>query len=276
MQSTLNLKGLLLDVAQPQIMAILNLTPDSFYSGSRIQQKDTLLFQAEKMIQEGAAILDIGGYSTRPNASEVSLTEEIERTIPAITLIVQYFPDTFISIDTFRSEVAEAAIQVGACMVNDVSGGCDAMFDVVATHQVPYVLTHSRGNPQTMQQLTQYENVVSEVLDFLQQKIYQLRQKQVKDIVIDLGFGFAKNISQNFELLQQLAIFQVLELPILVGISRKSMIWKTLQTTPEQALNGTTALHMAALMNGANLLRVHDVKEAKETIQLFLALQTQK
>lgn len=273
MQRTINLQGKLLDVTQPKIMAILNVTPDSFYAGSRVQQKDALLFQAEKMIQEGADILDIGGYSTRPNAAEVSLEEELERTVPAVELIKKNFPASFISIDTFRSEVAEAAIQAGACIVNDVSGGSDTMFDVIAKHQVPYILTHSRGNPKTMQQLTQYDNVVSEVLDFLQQKVYQLRQRQVKDIIIDVGFGFAKNISQNFELLQQLAVFQVIELPILVGVSRKSMIWKTLQITPEQALNGTTALHMAALMNGANLLRVHDVKEAKETIQLFLELQ---
>ncbi|PKQ70684.1 dihydropteroate synthase [Raineya orbicola] len=274
MNFSLESKGRLLLLDKPCIMGILNLTPDSFFEGSRQKNIDELLKNAEKMLSEGANILDIGGYSTRPGASEVSLQEELQRVIPAIEAIRRNFPDNLISVDTFRAEVAQRAIESGANIINDVSGGelDKKMFETVAHLQVPYILMHSRGNPQTMSQMCHYENILLEILHFFEQKIKKLRILGVKDIIIDVGFGFAKNINQNFFLLKNLSYFQILQVPLLVGISRKSMIYKTLSISPYEALNGTTALNMFALMQGAKILRVHDVKEAKETILLYRKL----
>ncbi|WKN41732.1 dihydropteroate synthase [Tunicatimonas pelagia] len=268
---TLNLRGKLVDLRQPHVMGILNVTPDSFYDGGKYHRSEQkLLSQAEQMLQEGATILDVGGYSSRPGATDITLEEEKSRVITAIELIANQLPEANISVDTFRAEVAEEALLAGACMVNDISGGelDPKMFEVVARYRVPYVLMHMRGTPQTMKQLTDYDNVVVELLDYFQRKIAQLRQRNVADIILDLGFGFAKNIDQNYFLLKNLRAFQELGLPLLAGLSRKSMIYKRLGGSPNEALNGTTVLNTIALMKGASILRVHDVKEAKEAIQL--------
>ena len=256
-------------------MGILNLTPDSFFDGGKYKSLDNALQQAEKMLAEGADIIDIGGYSTRPQAKDISEQEEIARVVPAIELIKKHFPACIISVDTFRASVAEKAIEVGASIVNDISGGQldEKMFEKIAQMQVPYILMHSRGNPQTMSQLCDYENIFSEILRFFEQRIEKLTILGVKDIILDLGFGFAKTKEQNFLLLKNLSFFQKLGLPMLVGISRKSMIYKTLGIESTQALNGTTALNMFALEQGAKVLRVHDVAAAKETLTLWLKLQ---
>ncbi len=272
-KQTFNLRGRLWTLDRPVVMGIVNTTPDSFYAGSRVQTLDTALRQAEKMLSEGATILDVGGYSTRPGAAQVAEEEEKERIVPVVEAIVQHFPQVIVSVDTFRARVAEAAVLAGARLVNDVSGGTDPeMIETVAQLQVPYVLMHSRGTPQTMTQLTQYTDLLRELLDFFVRKLEMLRQSGIKDVVIDPGFGFAKTIEQNFYLLQNLAYFQVLELPLLVGLSRKSTIYKTLHITSEDALNGTTVLNTIALARGASILRVHDVKQAIECIQLHTAL----
>jgi dihydropteroate synthase len=256
-------------------MGILNVTPDSFYAGSRLQDNDEILDRASAMIRDGADILDIGGYSTRPGAEMVSPEEETSRVVNAIQLLTQRHPDVHISVDTFRSVVARKAVEAGAAMVNDVSGGemDQAMFETVADLRVPYILMHMRGTPQTMSTMTLYDNLLKSVADYFHQKIDQLRRLGVHDVIIDPGFGFAKTPEQNFELLRRLSYFTIFELPILVGLSRKSMIWKTLETNADNALNGTTALHMLALTNGARLLRVHDVREARECIALFQKTQ---
>lgn len=269
--NTLNLRGRLFSLHTPRIMGILNVTPDSFYAGSRLQDNDEILDRASAMIRDGADILDIGGYSTRPGADMVSPEEEMNRVVNAIQLLTQRYPDVPISVDTFRSVVARKAVEAGAAMINDVSGGelDQAMFETVADLHVPYILMHMRGTPQTMSTMTQYDNLLKTVADYFHQKIHQLRRLGVHDVIIDPGFGFAKTPEQNFELLRRLSYFTIFELPILVGLSRKSMIWKTLETNADNALNGTTALHMLALTNGARLLRVHDVREARECIALF-------
>ncbi len=274
MHFSIQSKGRLWLLDNPWIMGILNMTPDSFFERSRQKNIDELLKNAEKMLSQGAHILDIGGYSTRPKANEVSLQEELQRVIPAIEAVRSKFPECLISIDTFRSEVAQKAVECGADIINDISGGSldEKMFDTVASLQVPYILMHSRGTPQTMSQMCHYENILLEILHFFEQKIKKLRILGVKDIIADVGFGFAKNIDQNFFLLKNLSYFQILQVPLLVGISRKSMIYKTLSISPYEALNGTTALNMFALTQGANILRVHDVKEAKETILLYQKL----
>jgi len=271
---TLNLRGRLLDLSTPRIMGILNVTPDSFFDGSRFSDETSILQQVEKMTHEGAALIDIGGYSTRPGASDITEKEELNRIIAPIRSILKKFPDTLISIDTFRSGVARAAIEEGAVLINDVSGGeADLnMFDTVASLGVPYVLMHMRGNPQTMTQQTKYQNLIGEIVDYFHRKICTLHDKGVKDIIVDPGFGFAKTVSQNFELLQHLDHFRFLEKPVLAGLSRKSMIWKTLSTHAEKALNGTTSLNTIALLKGASLLRVHDVKEAVEVVKLIVSL----
>jgi dihydropteroate synthase len=263
---TINCKGKLITLERPLIMGILNVTPDSFYDGGKYLSENDILEQAEKLILQGADILDIGGYSTRPNAQEVSEKEEINRVIPAISIIKKHFPATILSIDTFRADVAKEAIENGADIINDISGGQldDKMFETVANLQVPYILMHSRGNPQTMNQLTHYENILLEILHFFEKRIQKLHILGVKDIILDLGFGFAKTKEQNFYLLKHLSYFKTLNLPLLVGISRKSMIYKTLDVTPEQSLNGTSVLNTFALSQGAHILRVHDVKEANE------------
>ncbi|MBI1770222.1 MAG: dihydropteroate synthase [Bacteroidetes bacterium] len=268
---TLNLRGKLIDLSQPRVMGILNVTPDSFYDGNKFNGEMEILNQVEKMLKEGADFIDVGGCSSRPGAEEISLDEELNRLIPAIKSIVKNFPEAIISVDTFRSSVVKEAVEVGAAMVNDISGGAldEKMFSTIAALKVPYILMHMRGTPQTMTQQTTYDNLIKDVVDYFHSKIFQLQTLGVKDIVIDPGFGFAKTAEQNFEILNELSQFQILGKPILVGLSRKSTIWKTLKTNPEEALNGTTVLNTVALLNGASILRVHDVREAKETITLL-------
>lgn len=268
---TLNLSGRLVSLETPIVMGILNVTPDSFYDGGKFTQEQSIVEHVAKMLAEGAAIVDIGGYSSRPGASDVTVEEEKKRVIPVIKLIKKHFNDVIISIDTFRSSVAQEAIDEGALMINDISGGARdvEMFKTVAELKVPYICMHMKGTPETMNSLASYENLIHEIIANFQQKLSLMISLGIKDIILDPGFGFAKTVEHNFELLNGLDRFQILEKPILVGLSRKSMIWKTLSTTPNNALNGTTALHMAALNKGASILRVHDVKEAIETINLF-------
>ncbi len=270
-QTTINCRGKLLDLTSPLVMGILNVTPDSFFADSRANNVETLLAQAEKHLLEGAKILDIGGMSTRPYAEMISETMEMNRILPAIRAISRFFPEAILSVDTFRAQVAKACVNEGAHIVNDISGGTldEKMFETVSNLNAPYILMHTKGNPQTMQSLSQYEDVTLEVLDFFIEKVGILRGLGVKDIILDVGFGFAKNTEQSFELLRKLSVFKILECPILVGLSRKGMIWKTLSVTPEASLNGTTAAHVLALQGGAKVLRVHDVKAAIETICIF-------
>ncbi len=271
MRKTLLIASQVFDLEQVGVMGILNITPDSFWEGSRLQTEKHILLQTQKMIAEGAHILDIGGYSTRPNAADVPENEEIRRVVEAIKLIRQEIGNFPISIDTFRSKVAEEAVKVGANLINDISGGKldSAMFETAGRLGVPYILMHSKGTPQTMQEMTDYEDIVLEMIDYFQEKIFKLRKFGVKDIILDLGFGFAKTTEQNYLLLEKLPLFQIFELPILVGVSRKSMIWRKLGITPTEALNGTTALNTLAIKNGANFLRVHDVREAVEVVNLL-------
>jgi len=270
LKSTLNINGNLLSLETPKVMGILNVTPDSFYAESRVSQDSALLQKAEQMVKEGADILDIGGYSTRPGADEVSVEEELKRVTKALDLLQKSFPEMIFSVDTFRAEVAKAAIDHGAHIINDVSGGNldDLMFATVADLKVPYILMHMRGTPQTMKSLNQYSNLLIDISKELNQKYDELKALGVSDVIIDPGFGFAKSIDQNYELLQNLDYLLRIGCPILAGISRKSMIYKTLEIEPNEALNGTTALHMVALQKGAIILRVHDVKEAVEAVKL--------
>ncbi|MBW2936548.1 dihydropteroate synthase [Aureisphaera sp. CAU 1614] len=268
---TLNCKGTLINLATPKVMGILNITPDSFYDGGNLTNERLILAQAEKMLEEGATFLDIGGYSSRPGAEDISETEELNRVIPAIEVILKQFPKALISIDTFRSEVAKKSVEAGAVMVNDISAGkLDSnMMKTVAQLKIPYVMMHMKGNPKTMVSLSEYKNVTKEILFYFSEKLAEARTLGMNDVIVDPGFGFAKTRHHNFELLNHLELFKSLEVPLLVGISRKSMIYKTLQTTPEEALNGTTALHSIALLKGASILRVHDVKEAIECVTLL-------
>lgn len=255
----------------PLIMGIINTTPDSFYAGSRHTAVDEVLRSAEQMLEEGADILDIGGYSSRPGAVEVSEETELNRVVPAIDVIQRRFPQVYLSVDTFRSAVAEAALNSGALMINDITAGTNdpQMFDVAASNNAAMVLMHMRGTPATMGTLTQYEHITKEVAQYLQERIKAAEDSGINEIIIDPGFGFAKTREQNFGLLRELEHFQICNRPVLAGFSRKSMIWKMLATNPENALNGTTALNMAALMKGAKILRVHDVKPARECVTLF-------
>lgn len=256
-------------------MGILNVTPDSFYDGGRHQSETDIIAQADKMLQEGADFIDVGGYSSRPGAEEISVAEEIRRTVPTISTILKNFPGTIISVDTFRSEVAKAAVEVGASMVNDIAGGGldPEMFKTVSLLKVPYIVMHMRGNPQNMNSQTQYDHVIKDMIEYFHKKMEALRRLEVKDVIIDPGFGFSKTTAQNFGILQNLEKFSILGKPLLVGLSRKSMIWKTLEVKAADALNGTTALNMVALLKGADILRVHDVREAREGIKLFTSLQ---
>lgn len=267
---TLNCKGRLFVIEKPIVMGIINITPDSFYSGSRIENKESILSKAEQMLNEGATILDIGGQSTRPGSTRLSANEELERVLPAIQLIKQQFPECFISIDTYQSTVAKEAVAAGADMVNDISAGTmdEQMISTVAALNVPYIAMHMQGTPETMQQNPAYENVTKEVLDYFIKKTEQCLEAGIKDIIIDPGFGFCKTIAHNFQLLKELEVFQILKHPLLVGLSRKSTIYKTLGITAEEALNGTTVLNTIALQKGTAILRVHDVKEAAEAISL--------
>ena len=272
-KKTLNLKGNLVDISTPIVMGILNITPDSFHKESRINSAKNLLHQAEKMLDEGATILDVGGYSSRPDANDISIEEELKRVILTIKKLIKSFPQADLSIDAFRSEVAQVALETGVCMVNDISGGTldNKMFDVLSKYRPAYVLMHMRGTPQTMTSMTEYDNLLTNVMDFFVDRTNQLKALGVADVILDPGFGFAKTTDQNYEILKNLQYFQQLKLPLLAGISRKSMIYKSLDISPDQALNGTTVLNTIALMNGAQILRVHDVKEATEVVKLFNA-----
>ncbi|SDL77912.1 dihydropteroate synthase [Catalinimonas alkaloidigena] len=271
---TLRIHDRLLDLSTPRVMGILNVTQDSFYDQSRYPTVTLALQKAEQMLQQGATFLDVGGYSSRPGADDIPVDEELRRVVPVIEALAQRFPEAVLSVDTFRAAVAERAVEAGAALVNDISGGelDPDMFATVGRLQMPYILMHMRGTPQTMTTLNQYEDLVQELVDFFQEKVYFLRKHLVKDIILDPGFGFAKNRTQNFALLAELDTLKMLELPLLVGLSRKSLIWRTLGIKPEEALNGTTVLHTLALQKGANILRVHDVKEAMEVIQLVNCL----
>ncbi len=274
-KTTINCRGRLLDLSTPRVMGILNLTPDSFFADSRHKITDELLLSCEKMLTDGADILDIGGVSTRPGADAVTEEEELQRVIPAIEAIAKRFPETILSIDTFRANVAKEAVHAGANMVNDVSAGrMDAeMYITVAQLQVPYILMHMQGTPDMMQKDPQYGNVVLEVLDHLVTEVAKLRSLGVNDIILDPGFGFGKTVEHNFQLLQGLTALKITGLSILAGLSRKSMVCRTLGVKPADALNGTTALNMVALTKGAKILRVHDVKEAVECVKLFVCFE---
>lgn len=268
---TVNIQGKLLDLSTPQVMGILNVTPDSFYADSRKQTEEAISERANQILAEGGSIIDLGAYSSRSGAADVSTEEEMERLARALRTIRSEHPNTIVSIDTFRAEVAErCVVEYGADIINDISGGemDDRMFDTVARLNIPYILMHMKGTPQTMQQNPQYEDVTSEVMQYFGRKVDQLHDMGVNDIILDPGYGFAKTLDQNYELFRNQHILQELNLPILVGISRKSMIYKLLGTTPQEALNGTTVLHTLALQQGANILRVHDVREAVETIKI--------
>lgn len=268
---SINLKGQIMTFDRPIIMGILNVTPDSFFDGGQNNTIEQILIQTRKLLEEGADIIDIGAYSSRPGAALISSQEELDRALPAIAAIVSTFPDAILSIDTFRADVAEACIHAGVHLINDVSGGTidPLMFETVAKLQVPYILMHMRGIPENMQQLTTYQDIVTDVATYFGQKIAALRKLGVKDIILDPGYGFAKTIEQNYELLHRVDELHYFGLPLLGGISRKSMIYKKLGITPQEALNGTTALHTLLLSKGVQLLRVHDVKEAKQIVDLL-------
>ncbi|WP_418513309.1 dihydropteroate synthase [Corallibacter sp.] len=273
---TINCKGKLIDLSTPKVMGILNLTPDSFFDGGQYKSKKSITEQVALMLEEGATFIDIGAYSSRPNADFVSEADELKRLLPIITLLTKTFPDICISIDTFRSEVAKQAIHAGAAIINDISAGQldNKMLETVAKLQVPYIMMHMRGTPKTMQQLTSYNNLTKDILLYFSKKITEAKALGIIDIIVDPGFGFAKTREQNFELLNNLELFKHIEKPILAGVSRKSMIYKTLNITPKEALNGTTIINTMALQKGASILRVHDVKEAMECIKLFSELPT--
>lgn len=273
---TINCKGTLIDLSRPKVMGILNVTPNSFFDGGKYADQSAIIQQVEKMLNDGATFIDVGAYSSKPNAAFVSEEEEIRRLIPIVELLVTEFPDIIFSIDTFRSPVAEKAIEAGAAIINDISAGSldTEMMSTVAKLQVPYIMMHMQGTPNTMQSLTQYDDILKEMLLYFAQKIKKARSLGINDLIVDPGYGFAKTTEQNFEVLQKSELFQMLELPILAGLSRKSMIYKTLNSTPKEALNGTTVLNTLALTKGASILRVHDVKEAMETIALFDAFQS--
>jgi len=273
---TINCKGNLIDISKPKVMGVLNVTPDSFYDGGKYKDESEILNQAETMIFEGATFIDIGGYSSRPGASEVSIDEETNRVIPVVELILKNFPNALISVDTFRCEVARKSIEAGASIINDISAGHsdENMIPTVGELGVPYIMMHMRGTPKTMQQNTDYEDLAKDINFYFAERIAKAHEAKINDIIVDPGFGFAKTLEQNFELLNKMELLQIIGKPVLAGVSRKSMIYKTLNTTSENALNGTTALNMVALQKEAKILRVHDVKEARECITLYNQLNS--
>ena len=256
-------------------MGILNLTPDSFFDGGKYKDETSILQQVEYMLNHGATFIDMGAYSSRPGAEHVPEYEELQRMLPVIDLILTKFPDTLISVDTFRSKVAAESIEHGAALINDISAGNldTAMFDTVADYQVPYIMMHMKGTPQSMQKQATYSDVIKDLRSYFSEKIRETTSKKINDIIIDPGFGFAKTTEQNYTLLNHLDLFQTFGLPILIGLSRKSMIYKVLESSPQEALNGTTALHTIALLKGANITRAHDVKEAMECVKLVEVLK---
>lgn len=267
---TINCKGTLVDLTKPKVMGILNVTPDSFFDGGKYKNERDILVQAEKMLSEGATFIDVGAYSSRPGAKHISEEEELQRMLPVVELLIKSFPEIIISVDSFRSRIVEESINAGAAIINDISGGkMDAqMFETVAKLQVPYIMMHMQGTPQNMQQNPQYENVVTEVVSFFAEQLFKLRQLKVNDVIIDVGFGFGKTLNQNYELLKRLSMFKRLNAPILTGVSRKSMLYKLLGITPQEALSATTVANTIALLNGTHILRVHDVKEAVEAVKI--------
>ena len=268
---TVNCKGKLISLKSPKIMGILNVTPDSFYDGGKFTEEKAILQQTEKMLKEGATFIDLGAYSSRPGAKDISEEEELRRIEPMVSVILSRFPGVLLSIDTFRSSIARHCLEAGASMINDISGGDldPEMMKTVAEWKAPYIMMHMKGTPQTMTKQTTYSDLLTDIRFTLSEKIAKARKLKINDIILDPGFGFSKTLTQNFKILKHLDLFRIFEVPILVGLSRKSMIYKTLGTDADNALNGTTALNMYALKQGANILRVHDVKEAKECIQLF-------
>lgn len=267
---TINCKGSLIDLSTPRVMGILNVTPDSFYDGGKYTQDTSILKRVETILDQGATFIDLGAYSSRPGAKEVSLEEEIQRSVPITKLILKHFPDALISVDTFRAEVARRNIENGASMINDISGGLldPDMLSTVGELQVPYILMHMKGNPKNMQENTQYRNMMKELLYYFSERIAEARAHKVNDIIIDPGFGFSKSLDQNYELMAKLDLLHILKLPLFVGISRKSMLYNLLETDAQHALNGTTSLNTLALSKGAHILRVHDVKEAVECVKI--------
>jgi len=274
---TINCRGQLLDFSTPKVMGILNITPDSFYDGGKLTSEEEVLKQAEKMLSEGADILDIGGMSSRPGAEIIPEDEELSRVLPHIKNIVKKFPAAIISVDTIRAKVADESLKAGAHIINDISAGRfdEAIIPTVAKHKVPFVIMHMQGLPNNMQQNPQYQNVTTEVMDFFAERIAACRKAGISDLILDVGFGFGKTLEHNYTLLSKLKYFSNLNSPILTGVSRKGMIYKTLGTNTEQALNGTTVANTIALMNGAQILRVHDVKEAKEVVKIVAAYNHQ-
>lgn len=267
---TINCKGTLIDLASPKVMGILNITPDSFFDGGKYKNEADILNQTGKMLSDGATFIDVGAYSSRPGAKHISEEEELQRIVPVINLLIKKFPEIIISVDTFRSKVAKETINSGAAIVNDISGGKmdDNMFETVANLQVPYILMHMLGTPQNMQLNPVYKDVTQEIISFFAEQIYKLHQLKLNDIIIDVGFGFGKTNTHNFEILKNLSLFKSLDAPILAGISRKSMLHKTLDISAQEALNATTSANTIALLNGATILRVHDVKEAMEAVKI--------
>lgn len=274
-KTTINCNGKLVDVAQPKVMGILNVTPDSFYDGGKYASEKAMLHQVERMLDAGADFIDVGGYSSRANAQDILPEEELQRVVPVIQSIIQHFPNCLLSVDTFRAMVAKAAVEAGAVMVNDISAGLldETMIPTVAKLQVPYVMMHMRGTPQTMTQATDYNDLLRDILHYFSERIAVAREAGIRDLILDPGFGFAKTAEQNFELLAKMDVLAIADLPILVGVSRKSMVYKTLDIKPEEALNGTTVLNTVALLKGAKILRVHDVAEAVECVTLYTKLK---
>jgi len=271
----INCNGNLIDLTTPKVMGILNVTPNSFYDGGKHKEINSIIHQVDKMLSEGADFIDIGAYSSKPSAEFVSEDEEINRLVPIVKSLVETFPNIVLSVDTFRAHVAKAAVENGVALVNDIAAGLldDKMLETVAELKVPYIMMHMRGNPQTMQSLTDYNDIVKEMIFYFSERIQKARSFGISDIVIDPGFGFAKTLEQNYEVLHKMELFEMLELPILVGVSRKSMIYKVLENSPQEALNGTSVLNTIALQKGAKILRVHDVKEAVECIKLVSKLK---
>ena len=268
---TINCKGNLIDLSVPKVMGILNITPDSFFDGGKYKDEVGILNQVEKMLQDGATFIDIGAYSSKPGAEFVSEEEELSRLLPVIALVLAKFPETILSVDTFRSAVARKAVENGVAIVNDISAGLldEKMIETVAQLQVPYIMMHMKGNPKTMQSMANYDDVVKEMMYYFSERIQIARSFGLNDIIVDPGFGFAKTLEQNYEVMQKLDYFSILELPVLVGISRKSMIYKLLDSAAKEALNGTAVLNTIALQKGASILRVHDVKEAVECVKII-------
>ncbi len=267
---TINCKGTLIDFDTPKVMGILNITPDSFFDGGMYKNEKEILSQTEKMLTAGATFIDVGAYSSRPGAKHISEEEELSRILPVIELLVRHFSDIIISVDTFRSNVATQTISAGAAIINDISGGkMDSdMFATVAKLQVPYILMHMQGTPQNMQEKPSYQNITKELISFFAEQLFKLKQLKVNDVIIDVGFGFGKTLDHNYELLKNLSLFKSLDAPILTGVSRKSMLYKLLNSSPQEALNATSVANTIALLNGTNILRVHDVKEAVEAVKI--------